>query len=305
VERVPMATGREAEVPNPRWAVRRLPAAGRGSTAAQGGAARLLTRGLGRPGLRGADAVLIVALQRTSGNQVVQRLVAPAVVQRGRVSYYGVDDYREERKLLGGKTTELKSQEQLNEGLAGLADTDVMGVQTHGQWASGKTATNKVLWQTIGADAAGYIDAKAFVADIRKRGMDRARGSAFTLNLVSCFTAGTREQWTDPKLAAAFDIRTTFGYQAAALLLAAGYRPGTRLIGYIGQSKFVYGISDIGGQGGGDIPDKPTSHDHWDSDPRTIKPGWEVIFTIGNGKVETTPGKAAAATLYGKACPTS
>jgi hypothetical protein len=243
---------------------------------------------------------VLVALQRTSGNQAVQRLVTAAVVQRGKVGYYGVDEYREERKLLAGKTTELKTDAKLNAALTNLGDTDLLGVQTHGRFYGDKTATNTVQWRMNGANAAGWVDADAFVADLAARGINNALGRRFTLNIVSCFTAGTREQWTVPALIKDFDLRTTFGYRVAHLLWQAGFRVGATIVAYIGQSKMVQGWDTVVGQGGGNIPDEETSPGHWDADATTIKPGWEVTFTLAADGVQTRLGAAAAATPYGQ-----
>jgi hypothetical protein len=244
------------------------------------------------------------ALQRAGGNQAVQRLLAAPLVQRGKVAYYGVDAYKEERKLLSGKTRHLKSSDALNEALGSLGNADLLGLQTHGRFKRDKTAENTVLWRMSGATADGWIEAEPFVKDLLARGLGASIGNAFTLNIVSCFTAGTREQWTEPSLAAKFDLRATFGYRTADLLWRAGFRAGAKIICYIGQSKVTSGWDDVAGQGGGNIPNvRPEDEDKphvWDADPNSIKPGWDVTFTLSPGGVEVKTGTATATTVYGK-----
>lgn len=202
---------------------------------------------------------------------------APRLVQRAaekaKEFYYTADrkEFKNEVKLISGNVIDL-TDKTYGKRVASMPAGSIVHVQQHGQYDSdtSKKATNRIIY----GDALSATDlAKQTVITLLPK--DRT----FTLDLVSCFTAGSREQWDSNYHPA--HINETFAYELAAEMLANGFALGTVVRGYIGQSKLLsggFGGFRIGAGAGCGV-----------TDPSKSQEGWYVDFTLAKPIKVTSP----------------
>jgi hypothetical protein len=205
----------------------------------------------------------------------IQRRAAPSTLQKSRASakelYYTADrkEFKNEVALISGNVISL-TDATYAKGVAAMPAGSIVHVQQHGQYNANNEATNKIIY------------GKAMVAtDFAKQSVITLlpKDRVFTLDLVSCFTAGSREQW-DAKYHPGH-IAETFAHQLATQMLADGFAVGTVVRGYIGQSKLL-----SGGFGGFRVG---AGANCGVTDPSKSEEGWYVDFTLGKPITVTSP----------------
>ncbi len=178
-------------------------------------------------------------------------------------------EFASEVKCISGNVTSLTDSNYAKY-VAAMPPGSIVHLQHHGQYDKTHAATNRIIY----GDA---LTAAQFAADnvITLLPKDRT----FMLDLVTCFTAGSREQWDSgyhPK-----HIDETFAHELAVAMRDAGFKAGTVVRGYIGQSKLL-----SGGFGGFRVG---AGAKCGVTDPSKSEEGWYVDFKLGTPITMTSP----------------